>query len=266
MKKYLFIVLLVGVCFSQSETEKKSLENQILDIERQAKNSAYAQERKDMLIKDSLKLKKLNDDMIALKKMLEPQLSVKSKYDLKPFKIKGVSPSTTSMQWKNGKVAPERFESEIEYVVKGEFRCENGTFCTLGISWIKTNAGDTTTIEKEVVVSKSERKDSGFGSDDPFFNPFFYPFFDSKVSNKEIIDGSILISNIEGFIKAIRDVNRYSFGVNDTEVEYDQGNWKIYKKKNDELKIYSSKGDELPLILPENFIKEIIKWNDEKPN
>ena len=57
-----------------------------------------------------------------------------------------------------------------------------------------------------------------------------------------------------------------SFGVNDTEVEYDQGNWKIYKKKNDELKIYSSKGDELPLILPENFIKEIIKWNDEKPN
>ena len=40
MKKYLFIVLLVGVCFSQSETEQKSLDNQILEIERQAKNRA----------------------------------------------------------------------------------------------------------------------------------------------------------------------------------------------------------------------------------
>ena len=58
-------------------------------------------------------------------------------------------------------------------------------------------------------------------------------------------------------------MNGYSFGVNDTEAEYDQGNWKIHKKKNEELKIYSSTGNELPLKLPENFIegwRKTVPW------
>ena len=36
----------------------------------QAKNRAYAQEKKEMLLRDSLKLKKLNDEILVLKSML----------------------------------------------------------------------------------------------------------------------------------------------------------------------------------------------------
>ena len=34
------------------------------------RDRAYAQEKKDMLLRDSLKLKKLNDEIVALKSML----------------------------------------------------------------------------------------------------------------------------------------------------------------------------------------------------
>ena len=68
MKKYLFIFLLIGVCFAQ--------------------------------------------------------LSVKSKHDLEPFKITGGLTTTTSMQWKNGEVINEKFESKIEYLVKGDLSKE----------------------------------------------------------------------------------------------------------------------------------------------
>jgi len=203
MKKYLFIVFLIGVCFAQ--------------------------------------------------------LSVKSKHDLEPFKIKGGLTTTTSMQWKNGEVFSEKFESEIEYLVTGEWHCENDMYCILNISWIKDNIADTSKVEKEVVLSKSTLKNTGL--DDPFFESFY----NSKVSKKEKVDGSIVISDIDVFMKAIRDVNEYSFGLNDTEVEYALKRGKIYKKKNEELKIYGSQGNELPVKNPENFIEEMIKWNNNKP-
>ena len=205
MKKYLFIVLLVGVAFAQ--------------------------------------------------------LSVKSKHDLEPFKIKGGLTTTTSMQWKNGEVFNEKFESEIEYLVTGEWHCENERYCILNISWIKdkVKVADTSKVEKEVVLSKSTLKNTGL--DDPFFESFY----NSKVSKEEKVDGSILISDIDVFMKAIRDVNEYSFGLNDTEVEYALKRGKIYKKKNEELKIYGSQGNELPVKNPESFIEEMIKWNNSKP-
>ncbi len=49
----------------------KFFENQISQLEQQAKDRAYAQEKKDMLLRDSLKLKKLNDEIVALKTMLK---------------------------------------------------------------------------------------------------------------------------------------------------------------------------------------------------
>ena len=53
------------------EDDRKFFEGQISQLEQQAKDRAYAQEKKDMLLRDSLKLKKLNDELVALKAMLK---------------------------------------------------------------------------------------------------------------------------------------------------------------------------------------------------
>ena len=56
---------------SRREEDRKFFEGQISQLEEQAKERAYEQEKKDMLLRDSLKLKKLNDEIIALKSMLK---------------------------------------------------------------------------------------------------------------------------------------------------------------------------------------------------
>ena len=56
---------------ARREDDRKFFEDQISQLEQQAKNRAYAQEKKDMLLRDSLKLKKLNDEIVALKGMLK---------------------------------------------------------------------------------------------------------------------------------------------------------------------------------------------------
>ena len=56
---------------ARREDDKKFFEGQISQLEQQAKDRAYSQEKKDMLLRDSLKLKKLNDEIVALKSMLK---------------------------------------------------------------------------------------------------------------------------------------------------------------------------------------------------
>ena len=56
---------------ARREDDRKFFEGQISQLEQQAKDRAYAQEKKDMLLRDSLKLKKLNDEIMALKSMLK---------------------------------------------------------------------------------------------------------------------------------------------------------------------------------------------------
>ena len=56
---------------ARREDDRKFFEGQISQLEQQAKDRAYAQEKKDMLLRDSLKLKKLNDEIVALKSMLK---------------------------------------------------------------------------------------------------------------------------------------------------------------------------------------------------
>ena len=56
---------------ARREDDRKFFEGQISQLEQQAKDRAYAQEKQDMLLRDSLKLKKLNDEIIALKSMLK---------------------------------------------------------------------------------------------------------------------------------------------------------------------------------------------------
>ena len=56
---------------TRREDDRKFFEGQISQLEQQAKDRAYAQEKKDMLLRDSLKLKKLNDEIVALKAMLK---------------------------------------------------------------------------------------------------------------------------------------------------------------------------------------------------
>jgi len=56
---------------TRREEDRKFFEGQISQLEQQAKDRAYAQEKKDMLLRDSLKLKKLNDEIIALRGMLK---------------------------------------------------------------------------------------------------------------------------------------------------------------------------------------------------
>ena len=55
---------------ARREEDRKIFEGQISQLEQQAKDRAYAQEKKEMLLRDSLKLKKLNDEIVALKGML----------------------------------------------------------------------------------------------------------------------------------------------------------------------------------------------------
>ncbi len=55
---------------ARREDDRKFFEGQISQLEQQAKDRAYAQEKRDMLLRDSLKLKKLNDEIVALKSML----------------------------------------------------------------------------------------------------------------------------------------------------------------------------------------------------
>ena len=55
---------------TRREEDRKFFEGQISQLEQQAKDRAYAQEKKEMLLRDSLKLKKLNDEIVALKGML----------------------------------------------------------------------------------------------------------------------------------------------------------------------------------------------------
>ena len=56
---------------ARREDDRKFFEGQISQLEQQAKDRAYAQEKQDMLLRDSLKLKKLNDEIMALKSMLK---------------------------------------------------------------------------------------------------------------------------------------------------------------------------------------------------
>ena len=56
---------------ARRQEDRKFFEGQISQLEQQAKDNAYAQEKKEMLLRDSLKLKKLNDEIIALKTMLK---------------------------------------------------------------------------------------------------------------------------------------------------------------------------------------------------
>ena len=56
---------------ARREDDRKFFEGQISQLEQQAKDRAYAQEKKDMLLRDSLKLKKLNDEIVALRGMLK---------------------------------------------------------------------------------------------------------------------------------------------------------------------------------------------------
>jgi len=56
---------------ARREEDRKFFEGQISQLEQQAKDRAYAQEKKDMLLRDSLKLKRLNDEIVALKGMLK---------------------------------------------------------------------------------------------------------------------------------------------------------------------------------------------------
>jgi hypothetical protein len=55
---------------ARREDDRRFFEGQISQLEQQAKNRAYNQEKQDMLLRDSLKLKKLNDEIMALKSML----------------------------------------------------------------------------------------------------------------------------------------------------------------------------------------------------
>jgi len=55
---------------ARREDDRRFFEGQISQLEQQAKNRAYTQEKQDMLLRDSLKLKKLNDEIMALKSML----------------------------------------------------------------------------------------------------------------------------------------------------------------------------------------------------
>ena len=53
------------------EEDRRFFETQIGQLEQQAKNRAYTQEKKEMLMRDSLKLRALNDEIQALRIMLE---------------------------------------------------------------------------------------------------------------------------------------------------------------------------------------------------
>ena len=55
---------------ARREDDRRFFEGQISQLEQQAKKRAYNQEKQDMLLRDSLKLKKLNDEIMALKSML----------------------------------------------------------------------------------------------------------------------------------------------------------------------------------------------------
>ena len=52
------------------EEDRRFFEGQISQLEEQAKEKAYEQEKKEMLMRDSLKLKELNDEILALRAML----------------------------------------------------------------------------------------------------------------------------------------------------------------------------------------------------
>ena len=165
------------------------------------------------------------------------QLSVKSKHPLEPFKIKG-GLSTYKYSFVNlyGDSIDKKFESKIEYIVKGKWHCKNGKFCILNIKWAK----DYIDINKDEI-----------------------PLSHYYELTRDI--GLMLISDIDLFINAIRDVNEYSFGLNDIEAEYALKRGRIYKKKNEELKIYDTYGNELPIHNPENFIEKMIKWKSNSP-
>ena len=55
---------------TRRKEDRKFFEGQISQLEQKAKDRAYSQEKKEMLLRDSLKLKKLNDEILALKSML----------------------------------------------------------------------------------------------------------------------------------------------------------------------------------------------------
>ena len=55
---------------TRRKEDRKFFEGQISQLEQKAKDRAYSQEKKEMLLRDSLKLKKLNDEILVLKSML----------------------------------------------------------------------------------------------------------------------------------------------------------------------------------------------------
>jgi len=74
---------------SRREEDKKFFQNQLTQMEEKAKAQAFAQEKKEMLRRDSLKVAKLNNEISALKEMLtlsqEEGNSQQSKVDSSRF-------------------------------------------------------------------------------------------------------------------------------------------------------------------------------------
>lgn len=271
MKKYLFIVLLVGIGFGQEEHSQRKLDLmrardsliQLRETERKYFENEIEKLKNIKKERDSKKLETLNDEIFQLKKSLyskqNNKLSVKSKIDLESFNIEGNTTNKFSMQYKDGKISKANYENKVIYLVKGEMLCENGKNCKLIISWFKNYLNENLEAKNEDSIPNSI-KDKWLG------DPLFDSFLASKSKNNEKADGSIWIADIEDFISAIGQVNDYSFGTNDTEVEYSLEDGKIYKEKNQDLLIYGKQGNELPVKFPLKFIEKMIEWNDSKPS
>ena len=114
---------------TRREEDRKFFEGQISQLVQQAKNRAYAQEKKEMLLRDSLKLKKLNDEILVLKSMLissERRDSLKSinKQDrLDSLRYANLSGDLDDLA-KSLQVAVSKESKEEEVVAKRKIRDE----------------------------------------------------------------------------------------------------------------------------------------------
>ena len=271
MKKYLIIVLLVGIGFGQEEHSQRKLDLmrardsliQLRETERKYFENEIEKLKNIKKERDSKKLETLNDEIFQLKKSLyskqNNKLSVKSKIDLESFDIEGDTTNNVSWQYKDGELHKMNYKSKVLYNVEGKMLCENGKDCKLTISWFKNYLDENLDPKNKDTIPNSIK-------DNWTADPLFDSFFASKSNDNEKADGSIWITDIENFISAIGQVNDYSFGANDLEIEYELEVGKIYKEKNGDLLIYGNQGYPLPVKLPLEFIGKMIEWNDSKPS
>ncbi len=166
------------------------------------------------------------------------QLKVKSKIDLEPFTVSGISQSTTIV-FKNSNIIKESKGVDIQFSVYYECVDKN---CTLTIKYLTDESKEITSSLVDEIEDETIRQ-----------------WLKNRPKEKELS-----FININEIVKALSELLEYTFGDNETEVEYDFSNGSI-KRSIDNNYTLVKNYESLSIGDGIQFLDGIKKWEKQNP-